>query len=75
MKYHYSEFVIPLGNVEKFLNDLEYHASGTYRITKISDPFMADSDRLMAHIVIRFRIEEQGWPIFDEKEIKRKLGL
>jgi hypothetical protein len=73
LAYHYMVTTVMLDGLETLLNGLESHASGDYDIVSIFDRQHAGS-RTTVCVVIRFLLREDE-PVFDEEEIKRKLGF
>jgi hypothetical protein len=71
MRFYYTTFTVKSDVVDALLNDIERFASERYSIVKISDPRDSISD-----VLIRFDVEsDDANPIFDEREIRRKLGM
>jgi len=69
MKYHYTVItVFSLENLEKLLNTIESQATNNYDIMSIF------SRKETICVIIRFHIQDDD-VIFDEEEIKRKLGF
>ena len=72
MPYPESRFMVvqvPSSKLEKLLNDLEEMASGAYDVISVTP-----RERSEERVVVRLTIIETE-PVFDEEEIKRKLGF